>query len=55
MSQSDGQMWSGVTGYVCKRIEFVNNISVNSLAVKTARQIIVDQSENGYGWDNYTD
>ena len=25
------------------------------LTVKTARQIFVNQSENGYGWDNYTD
>ena len=25
------------------------------LTVKTARQNIVNQSEKGYGWDNYTD
>ena len=25
------------------------------LTMKTARQNIVNQSENGYGWDNYTD
>ena len=42
----------GVTVSVCKRFEFVI-MSVNNL--KTARHKIVDQSENGYARDDYTD
>ena len=38
--------------WVYKRFEFVDR-SVNNL--KTARYKIVNQSENGYRWDNYTD
>ena len=48
--------WSGsasdVTVWVCKRVEFVIR-SVNTL--KTAKHKSVSQSENCYGWDNYTD
>ena len=44
---------AGVTVWVYLRIEFVNRSIC--LAVKIARQHIVNQSENGYGWDNYTD
>ena len=28
---------------------------MTDIAVKTARQIIVNQYENGYGWDNHAD
>ena len=42
---------TGVKVWVCKRFEFGIR-SVNNL--KTARHNIVNHSENGYGWDNYT-
>ena len=40
-----------VTVWVCKRFEFVIRSESN---LKTAASI-VNQSENGYGWNNYTD
>ena len=53
-------VWSNKSVPV-SRFEFTDELSLQigqwpiCLAVKTARQIIVNQSENGYGWDNYTD
>ena len=44
---------AGVTVWVYPRIEFVDRTIC--LSVKTASQNIVNQSENCYGWDNYTE
>ena len=38
--------------FALKRVEFVTRPVNNQ---KTAGQNIVNQSENGYGWDNYPD
>ena len=43
---------TGGTIWVCKRFEFEIR-SVNNM--KMAKHKITKQSENGSGWDNYTD
>ena len=55
--QQFSQSCTGVTVWVCIRFQCVSGWNKTQwticLAVKTARQIIVNQYENGYGWDNH--